>query len=409
MTSLPLPLTSEDSALGRLVDAARDGGPWDAEEVARLATHLANSGERLTWPVGLKAGDVASTGGPGSLSTLLAPLALRVGGCTVVKLAVSGRPAGAIDTLATLPDYRVRFSSSEVRDVVASCGFAHFIGGNSFAPLDAALFAYRRRVSAINVPTLAAASLLSKKLAVGVRSVGLDIRVGPQGNFGSTIRGARENALLFCKAAQLLGIDAVAFVGDGILPQPWIGRGESIVALALCLGVVDVHQECPWLTNHSARCWEMARAVLGAATASLDCKDLFPREAIRDVLDAHLAAQGSSLAAFRQRAEAVMAAARISIVASEDGVLAADMGLVRDALVELQGDLPSVFRDPCGVRMLVRPGARVVGGQEIALARCERSDASTTLMSRLQSAFKITPAGTEQAPADSDSVEIVRA
>ena len=47
--------------------------------------------------------DVASTGGPGSLSTLLPPFVLSTLGCNVVKLGVPGRSAGAIDSLATLP------------------------------------------------------------------------------------------------------------------------------------------------------------------------------------------------------------------------------------------------------------------------------------------------------------------
>ncbi len=58
--------------------------------------------------------DVASTGGPSSLSTLLSPLFLRAGGAVVPKLGVPGRPAGGIDCLAQIPGYRTELSAQEV-------------------------------------------------------------------------------------------------------------------------------------------------------------------------------------------------------------------------------------------------------------------------------------------------------
>ena len=70
--------------------------PSDAAVAADLATILAASGERLSVD-GAVVADVASTGGPASLSTLLTPLFLRAAGAIVPKLGVPGRPAGSID------------------------------------------------------------------------------------------------------------------------------------------------------------------------------------------------------------------------------------------------------------------------------------------------------------------------
>mgnify|MGYP001167293732 CR=1 FL=1 len=227
---------SDETDFKSLVDWARQGSN-SPDEIAQLATHLADSGERLKWPEAMKTADLASTGGPGSLSTLLSPLVLMSQGYKVVKLAVPGRPAGAIDTLGTIPGYRVMLSTEDICSIIAKTGFAHFLTDDRFAPIDGKLYAYRRRVGAVAIPMLAAASLLAKKLAVGVRLVGLDARIGPHGNFGVTKEEARRNAINFCTAAKQLDIDAVVFIKNDSGPaQPWIGRGESLVALAYAVG-----------------------------------------------------------------------------------------------------------------------------------------------------------------------------
>lgn len=69
------------------------------EEVASLAVKMANSGALLPASPSATA-DVASTGGPSSLSTLICPLFLNLKGFTIPKLSVPGRPAGGIDVLA---------------------------------------------------------------------------------------------------------------------------------------------------------------------------------------------------------------------------------------------------------------------------------------------------------------------
>jgi pyrimidine-nucleoside phosphorylase len=389
MTRLPsFPQKPDDDAFSHLVEWAKDRSRT-ADDVALLAEHLAASGEQLRW-LEEDIADVASTGGPGSLSTLIAPLALRGQGCAVVKLAVPGRPAGAIDVLGTLPGYRVRSTSEDVRATVARCGFAHFLADARFAPLDAAFFQYRKRVGAIAVPVLAAASLLAKKLAVGVHFVGLDVRVGEHGNFGTTIAEARANASLFCAAARALGVHATAFISTGnSLAQPFIGRGESLIALANAVGAYALKDPSPWLNSHVAQCQRMAaHTVANKRSSGLDA--LIGEDTLRTHLGAHLEAQGSSIEALRARAHDIAGAPQSILEAPLHGILSLDLHIVREALVELQADKnDGVFQDVAGLQILRQPGALVAVGEPVARVRCESVEGMAKLLQRLKRGIHI--------------------
>lgn len=363
-------------------------GTMTARDVAELAMRLAASGRRLVWDPGPPVVDLASTGGPGSLSTLLVPLELRRLGGRVVKLGVPGRPAGGVDALGTVPGYSIRLDEEAVARTVERCGYAHFLADERFAPMDAALFAYRREQGAVAVPPLAAASLLSKKIAVGLQVVGLDVRVGPHGNFGATLNEARENAHVFCEAAALVGIRAVAFLFEcSGAEQPWVGRGEALAAVDAVLRCVAEND----LAVHAARCFEMAGAVAREAGFPDSVADLSEGadQSRLAIFEANLVAQGASLAAFRKRTAEIAGATRHAVRAEADGVVTVDMAALRDALVDAQrqaemapGAPSKAFADPAGVVLRQRRGDPARAGDVLAHVRLGDS--------------RFTPAGREE-------------
>jgi pyrimidine-nucleoside phosphorylase len=293
--------------------------------------------------------------------------------------------------------------------VVNRCGFAHFLADARFAPLDAALFAYRRRVGAVALPLLAAASLLSKKLAAGIRTFGLDVRVGPHGNFGATRQTSRDNARVFCEAARILGMQAVAFLTPNAGPvQPFIGRGEALVALA---AAVDIHPlaENAWLANHVRDCYEMARQVAmldNAKSRGVPPVDM-QAALVRSALEQHLSAQGSSIDALLGRVAAVVDAPRFRLRASLAGVLELNLDVVRAALVDIQGEATTgIFRDPAGLELLVRPGQQVREGDDLALLRCDIESARNSLTIEVARAFTM-HASTPQTDSATEQMEVV--
>lgn len=402
---LPIPKDSTPKEFDALISAARASCPTP-DDVARLGLALASSGERLSWPLGSGiTADVASTGGPGSLSTLIAPIALRALGNRVPKMAVPGRPAGSIDTLGTLPGYRTRLSPREVRDQMASVGFAHFQADERFAPMDADLFSYRRAVGAVDIPMLVAASLLSKKIAVGVQRVGLDVRVGPHGNFGRTATEARANARLFCASARLVGIEAVAFLTAGPTPQqPWIGRGESLLALALAVEAVDVPGDGLWLAQHVGRCCAMAVEAAGATVGPPTAGDL------RKTLEEHLRTQGTDWDAFATRVGDVATAKRAAICSRRAGRMRVDLEYIRTVLVERQGGPGAEpFIDPAGVEVMVADGVELEEGAVVARVRDDGGTAAATgLADRLIQGLEVS---VDPVAADSEieGIEVIRA
>lgn len=354
---------SSDEELFAVVSAARNG-ELDESGIAALARAMAASGETLK-ASGNKTADIPSTGGPTSLSTLLCPLFLRAVGWTVPKLGVPGRPAGGLDVLSQIPGYRTSLSIAEVSRIIDACGYAHFAAGKRIAPLDARLFVLRQHVNAQSIPALVIASLLAKKLAVGVRTVGLDVRVASHGNFGGDMATARENARLFCRVAALLEIDAICTLTNASRPyQPYIGRGESLLALfRLFSGESE-----PWLQRHADQCAWIATATVGLSAspaASLLAYDAFA---------ANVTAQGGTMDAFEAVATKIAEGHRCTISAPRSGFPIVDLERIRDAIVTQQRQSTNAgpYPDTAGVILLAEDVSPIQSGTPVMTVRAEQ-------------------------------------
>jgi thymidine phosphorylase len=370
---------ASEPSMAALVDFCRSNNISDLD-VAHLAEACAKvSG--FIWRNLPKAADVASTGGPTSLTTLLCPLYLRALGYKVPKLGVPGRPAGGIDTLAQIPGFKFLLTDSEASEALDKAGYVHFLAGEVHAKHDALLFNYRKRVGALNVTPLVIASLLTKKMIVGLSCVGLDVRVSPFGNFGVTWDEARKNARQFCRVASLLAINGTCLLTDASLPyQPYIGRGEALVALSRILSDSGPEQ----LERHTETCYAMAIATTRSNGAQPSRKQLL------EGFEANLQSQGTSFDRFMEKVTEVLKEHTWEIVAKQDGFCSVDLEKIRSIFVTYQtsnAQPPNEFLDPLGLILKCSSGMYVKKGDLIATVRAE-TDLWQSARSHLQDALR---------------------
>ena len=370
-------LTSpSDDSIRRTIEIVRSRYPNDPQVAAHIAKILAESGEVISLSGDLVA-DVASTGGPSSLSTLISPLFLRAAGAVVPKLGVPGRPAGGIDCLAQMPNYKTILSTKEVYRVLESGGYAHFLATGHIAPLDGRMFKLRQEIGAQAVPGLVTASLLAKKLAVGVKRAGLDIRVATYGNFGTDWRSAIENARLFVKTSRLLGIETIPVLTDAQYPyQPYLGRSESLVALD---DFFD-GKASPWLERHCVICRTLVLACIPEEYRAqvIDAK----WERLRCYFNKNLLDQGTNPDVFRAVVQSTRRDHQVELTADHSGFCYYALREIRDMIVRWQKQYMSekdFFPDPIGLIFLHEPGNWVEKGEPLATLRAPKAKVEDAL------------------------------
>lgn len=184
------------------------------DEAVALTTAMRDSGDVLDWsdlpgPVT----DKHSTGGVGdNVSLMLAPI---VAACGAYVPMISGRglghTGGTLDKMDSIPGYVSQPDLALLRRTVLEAGAAIIGQTGELAPADKRLYAIRDVTATVESVPLITASILSKKLAAGLQSLVLDVKVG-NGAFMEKSRDATTLATSLVEVANGAGLKTSALV-----------------------------------------------------------------------------------------------------------------------------------------------------------------------------------------------------
>lgn len=217
------------------------------ERVA-LTRAMTNSGTVLSWDLPGPVVDKHSTGGVGdTVSLMLAPMVAACGGFVPM---ISGRglghTGGTLDKFDAIPGYRSQPDLAEFQRVVRNVGCAVVGATADLAPADRRLYAIRDVTATVESIPLITASILSKKLAEGVRSLVLDVKVG-SGAFLPDMEAARTLARSLVSVANGAGLACTALLTD--MHQPLGNAAGNAVEMAEAIDFLTGAARDPRLTE----------------------------------------------------------------------------------------------------------------------------------------------------------------
>ena len=235
--------------------------------------------------------DKHSTGGVSDGVTLVfAPLAASVG-LAVAKLSGRGlgHTGGTLDKLESIPGLRTDLSPEQLERQVERIGCAVAGQSRDLVPADGALYALRDATTTVASIPLIAASVMSKKLAVGTDLILLDVKAG-SGAFMKTPEAAAELAEACVALAAYWDRSARAAVTD--MSQPLGSAIGNAIEVAEAIGVLKGEEK--------GRLRELSVAFVAECLVALEGRDAgSARKEAERALDS-----GEAAAAFAKMVEA---------------------------------------------------------------------------------------------------------
>lgn len=188
------------------------------DEAAKLTLAMAASGAVLDWSDAGRHGPVVdkhSTGGVGDkVSFMLAPIAAACG-CHVPMISGRGlgHTGGTTDKAESIPGYNTAPDFKTFKKIVNDVGCAIIGQTSDLAPADRRFYSIRDVTSTVESVPLITASILAKKIAAGLDTLVMDVKVG-SGAFMSTIELAREMANSIISTAGLAKLRTHVLITD---------------------------------------------------------------------------------------------------------------------------------------------------------------------------------------------------
>ncbi|KAL0263983.1 UNVERIFIED_CONTAM: hypothetical protein PYX00_010854 [Menopon gallinae] len=196
------------------------------EETVTLTQAMINCGETYQLKEGLPYVDKHSTGGVGDkVSLILAPLLASCGAYVPMLSGRSlGHTGGTLDKLDSISGYRTLLSKEEFLNGLYSDGYAMSAQSNTLVPADRKIYALRDATATVESIPLITASILSKKVAEGTKSLCIDLKCG-SGAFMKTIEEAEKLGHSLLQVGKGLGLSVkVTFSNMSVPLGSYVGN-----------------------------------------------------------------------------------------------------------------------------------------------------------------------------------------
>jgi len=246
-----------DAQIGAFAMAVYLNG-MNRDEAVALTESIRDSGQVMSWADLDLDGPVLdkhSTGGVGDLvSLVLGPWIAACGGhVPMVSGRGLGHTGGTLDKLESIPGYDVTPSDATFRKLVKEVGVAIIGQTGSLAPADKRLYGVRDVTATVESIPLIVASILGKKLACGLETLVMDVKVG-SGAFMPTPEASRELA------------EAIVAIGCGAGTRTSVLLTDMNQPLADCAGnSLEVFEALRLLRGEGkeSRLYRVTRALAG--------------------------------------------------------------------------------------------------------------------------------------------------
>ncbi len=372
-------------------------------EVSALTECIIRSGELvdLSSIPGIKV-DKHSTGGVGDKTSLIsAPLAASAG---VIVPMISGRglghTGGTLDKLEAIPGFRTDLTIDEFREQLKRHGLA-FIGQTpEVAPADGKLYSLRDATSTVESIPLIASSIMSKKLAVGLDAIVLDVKVG-NGAFMKRQVDARRLAQMMVGIGRRMDKRVQALITD--MNQP-LGY-----AVGNALEVMEVSQ-----TLQNAGPTDLTRISLELAARMIFLAKIAPTlDEAREVAQQKLL-DGSGYRKFKEvieaqggnpqvldRFELLPNATGVREIASPragyvSAIAAEDIGMASSMIGAGRNTKEDTIDPAVGVILEVKTGQKIEAGAVLCRLYYTREDNLEEAAQQIEDAFRISATPPEE-------------
>ncbi|MCD7110199.1 thymidine phosphorylase [Rhizobium sp. DKSPLA3] len=363
-----------DAQVAAFAMATWFSGMTSAETVA-LTVAMRDSGTVLDYhALGRPVADKHSTGGVGdNVSLMLAPI---LAACGLVVPMISGRglghTGGTLDKLESIPGYHIAPSAETLGRVVENVGCAIIGQTADLAPADRRLYAIRDITATVDSVPLITASILSKKLAAGLGSLVLDVKVG-SGAFMASLSEAEILARSLVDVANGAGLRTTALITD--MSEPLADAVGNALEILNCLAFLRGEKQGTRLEQVVMALASEMLLVAGVTSGPVESQDAARRAlesgAALDIFGRMVSALGGPVD-FVERPDAYLAAAPVirPIAADRAGVLGTcDARAIGLSVIALGGGRTRADQSidhSVGFSDILPLGTRVEAGQALA-------------------------------------------